>query len=215
MTRIKICGITEIETGMVAAEAGADYLGLVFAQSSRQINPKTAAGIVHAVKNRVENPQMVGVFVNAAEIDVNFIAESCHLDLVQLSGKENWEYCTRIKKPVIKTIHIYNHSTVIEILEEIKKGFTFLSPDHLKILLDTKIKGVYGGTGKPFDWKIAREISLKYPVFVAGGLGPENIVQMLSEVNPWGVDVSSGVETGGKKDLEKMRLFIQKVRSTG
>jgi len=205
----------DIETALLAAEAGADYLGLVFAQSSRQINPKTAAGIVHAVKSNVVNPQMVGVFVNASEVDINFIAESCRLDWVQLSGDETWEFCTLIKKPVIKTIHIFNNSPVKQLLDEIKKGFAYVAADRLKILLDTRVKGSYGGTGTPFDWKIAREVSEHYPVFVAGGLSPDNIVQMLGAVKPWGVDVSSGVESSAKKDPEKIRQFISKVRFAG
>jgi phosphoribosylanthranilate isomerase len=212
MTRIKVCGIMEAELGIAAAEAGADYLGLVFAQSTRQINPKTAAGIVHAVKNTIASPQIVGVFVNAPDIDVNFIAEACRLDWVQLSGDETWEYCQRIKKPVIKTVHVLNSSTAVQLIAEIRKGYTYLPPDHLKILLDTKVKGTYGGTGMPFDWKLAKEVCGQYPVLVAGGLDPDNVVQMISAVQPWGVDVSSGVETKGKKDIEKIRLFIQKVK---
>jgi phosphoribosylanthranilate isomerase len=213
MTRIKICGITETEQAVAAAEAGADYLGLVFAQSSRQINPQRAATIVHEVKKRVESPQMVGVFVNLPSNDVNFIAESCRLDWVQLSGDESWDFCRQIKKPVIKAIHIYSNSNAIQILDEIKKGYTFLSSEYLKILLDTRVKGSYGGTGQRFDWKLAKEVNLKYPVFVAGGLDINNVIKMISEVEPWGVDVSSGVESRGKKDIEKIRRFIQNVKS--
>jgi phosphoribosylanthranilate isomerase len=215
MTRIKICGITETEQAVAAAEAGADYLGLVFAQSSRQINPQRAATIVHEVKKRVESPQMVGVFVNLPSNDVNFIAESCRLDWVQLSGDESWDFCRQIKKPVIKAIHIYSNSNAIQILDEIKKGYTFLSSEYLKILLDTRVKGSYGGTGQRFDWKLAKEVNLKYPVFVAGGLDINNVIKMISEVEPWGVDVSSGVESRGKKDIEKIRRFIQNVKSAG
>ena len=213
MTKIKICGITETVQAVTAAEAGVDYLGLVFAQSLRQINPQKAATIVHEVKQTFESPQMVGVFVNLPATDINFIAESCRLDWVQLSGDESWDYCRLIKKPVIKAIHIFSNSTVEQILYEIKKGFSYLSSENLKILLDTRIKGAYGGTGKPFDWKIAREVSGQYPVFVAGGLDINNIVQMITEVAPWGVDVSSGVESQGKKDIDKIRQFIQKVKS--
>jgi phosphoribosylanthranilate isomerase len=212
MTKIKICGITETQDAIAAAEAGADYLGLVFAQSSRQVNPQRAATIVHEVKKIVENPQMVGVFVNLPADDINFIAESCRLDWVQLSGDESWEFCRQIKKPVIKTVHIYSNSTAVQILEEIRKGYTFLPPEYLKILLDTRIKGAYGGTGIPFDWKLAKEVNLKYPVLVAGGLDINNVVQMIGEVKPWGVDVSSGVESKGKKDVEKIRQFIKIVK---
>jgi phosphoribosylanthranilate isomerase len=213
MTKIKICGITDAGTAVAAAEAGADYLGVVFAQSARQINPMIAAGIVHQVKSSVESPQMVGVFVNSPANDINFIADFCRLDWVQLSGDESWEFCRQIKKPVFKTVHIFPTATAAGIVEEIRKGYTYLSPDNLKILLDTKVKGAYGGTGLPFDWKIAREVNQHYPVLVAGGLGPDNIVQMISEVKPWGVDASSGVESQGKKDIDKIKLFISKVKA--
>jgi len=213
MTKIKICGITETEQALAAAEAGADYLGLVFAQSSRQINPQRAATIVHEVKKTVKSPQMVGVFVNLPSNDVNFIAESCRLDWVQLSGDESWDFCRQIKKPVIKAIHIFSNSSAVQIMDEIKKGYTFLSSEYPKILLDTRVKGTYGGTGKPFDWNLAKEVNLKYPVLVAGGLDINNVVQMIGEVKPWGVDVSSGVESRGKKDIGKIKQFIQNVKS--
>jgi phosphoribosylanthranilate isomerase len=213
MTKIKICGITETDQAVAAAEAGADYLGLVLAPSIRQINPQRAATIVHEVKKTVESPQMVGVFVNLPANDINFIAQSCHLDWVQLSGDESWEFCLQIKKPVIKAIHVFTNSSIAQILYEIEKGYTYLPPDYLKILLDTRVKGVYGGSGKTFDWKLAKEVNLKYPVFVAGGLDINNVLQMITEVKPWGVDVSSGVESKGKKDIEKIRQFIQRVKS--
>jgi phosphoribosylanthranilate isomerase len=213
MTKIKICGITETAQAIAAAEAGADYLGLVFAQSARQINPQRAATIVHETKNTKASPQMVGVFVNSSASDINFIAESCHLDWVQLSGDESWEVCRQIKKPVIKAIHIFTSTTLNQILAEIQKGYTYLPPERMKILLDTKVKGAYGGTGKTFDWQLAKDVNSKYPVWVAGGLDVNNVVQMISEVKPWGVDVSSGVETKGKKDIELIQQFVQIVKS--
>jgi phosphoribosylanthranilate isomerase len=213
MTRIKICGITEIEQAVAAAEAGADYLGLVFAPSSRRVIPQKAAQIVHEVKKLLFPPQIVGVFVNLPADDINFIAHSCGLDLVQLSGDENFEYCLNIEYPIIKTIHIHTRRTAVDIQAEIKKGYSYLPADRIMFLLDSKSKAAYGGTGQPFDWKLAAEVSRHYPVIVAGGLSPANIVQMLVQVKPWAVDVSSGVETGGKKDIEKIREFIRKVKT--
>ncbi len=213
MTKIKICGITEAHQAVAAAEAGADYIGMVFARSSRQINPNRAARIVHAVKQTIESSQTVGVFVNSTVIDINFIAESCRLDWVQLSGDESWEFCQQIKKPVIKALPVFTNSTAAQILKEIKKGYSYLAPDHLKILMDSRIKGAFGGTGKSFDWKLAREVSSKYPVFIAGGLDADNVAQLINEVNPWGVDVSSGVENKGVKDIERIKQFIQAVKA--
>ena len=212
MPQVKICGISEIEQALAAAQAGADYLGLVFAQSTRQIAPRKAARIVFEVRKLARPPQIVGVFVHSPANDVNFIAEFCKLDMVQLSGDETWEYCLSIKKPIIRAIHVFNSTTAEQIIAEIKKGCSYLPADNLKFLLDSKVKGAYGGTGQAFDWKVAREVSLKYPVLVAGGLDPNNVGQMVREVKPWGVDVSSGVESGGKKDLQKIQLFVQRAK---
>jgi phosphoribosylanthranilate isomerase len=212
MPQVKICGISDIEHALATAEAGADYLGLVFAPSKRQISPQNAARIVHEVQKLAKPPQIVGVFVHSPVNDVNFIADFCKLDCVQLSGDENWDYCLSIKKPIIKAIHVHTRATAEEIIDEIKKGYGFLPADNLRFLLDSKVKGSFGGTGQAFDWKVAKEVSLKYPVLVAGGLEPNNVGQMVHEVKPWGVDVSSGVETGGKKDVEKIRLFVQRAK---
>lgn len=213
MTRIKICGITDTEQALAAAEAGADYLGLVFAPSLRRIDPRQAAEVVSEINLLKSHPAMVGVFVNLPAADVNFIAELCRLDRVQLSGDETWEYCGYIRRPIIKAVHIRENGTVKDILEEIEKGYRILSKDKLICLLDTQVKGAYGGTGQAFDWQIAGEVAARFPVIIAGGLTIENVRQLIKKVKPWGVDVSSGVETGGKKDIQKIKDFIQAVKS--
>jgi phosphoribosylanthranilate isomerase len=215
MTRVKICGITDTLQALAAAEAGADYLGLVFAHSRRRIIPIKAAEIVKAVKQPTSSPAVVGVFVNTPAADVNFIAEACRLDWVQISGDESWEYCREIQKPVIKVIHIFNSSTAVDIREGIKKGYRCLPGDRFICLLDTQIKGSYGGTGQAFDWQLAGEISAQYPVIIAGGLTPDNVGELIAQAHPWGVDVSSGVETGGQKDVLKIREFVRKVKGLG
>jgi len=212
MTIIKICGIMEIEHALAASQAGADYLGLVFAASRRRIIPVKAMEIINAVRQLARPPLIVGVFVNAPITDVNFIAESCNLDLVQLSGDESWDYCQDIKKPVIKAIHITTASTVDSVVQTIKKGYNALTPGKLTFLLDTSSKSAYGGTGLTFDPRIAKGVASKYRVLIAGGLTPENVGELIREVKPWGVDVSSGVETEGKKDIRKIKYFIQTVR---
>jgi len=208
MTRVKICGITGTSQALAAAEAGADYLGLVFAPGRRQINPQKAAEIVRRVHTLKSPPLMVGVFVNSPVEEVNSLAESCRLDCVQLSGDESWEYCLQIKKPLVRAIHIAGHSAVRDIIEEVEKAYRILAGADLICLLDTRVKNAYGGTGQKFDWQLAREVCARFPVMVAGGLAPENLAQLIAEVHPWGVDVSSGVETGGRKDLHKIRDFI-------
>ncbi len=211
MTLVKICGIMEIAHALAAAQAGADYLGLVFADSRRRIMPVKAMDIISAVRQLRKPPLMVGVFANSPASDVNYIAENCKLDLVQLSGEESWDYCREIKKPVIKAIHITGTSTVESVIQIIRKGYTIWTPDKLTYLLDTHSKSAFGGTGLAFSPQIAKGVTAKYPVLIAGGLTPENVGYLIHEAKPWGVDVSSGVETDGKKDVRKIKYFIQTV----
>ncbi|MDO8687548.1 MAG: phosphoribosylanthranilate isomerase [Dehalococcoidales bacterium] len=213
MIRVKICGLSEIEPALVAAEAGADFLGLVFAPSRRQASPEKAKQIVDAIRSLPNPPQVVGVFVNLAAAEVNQIADYCRLDRVQLSGDETWDYCQQIDKPLIKAIHVTDCQPTEDVINEIEKGYRLLGRDKLICLLDTHDSKVYGGTGQVFDWQLAREVSARFPVIVAGGLTPANVGNLVREVQSWGVDVSSGVETDGRKDVSKIRGFIQKVRS--
>ncbi len=212
MTLIKICGIMEVEHALAAAQAGADYLGLVFATSRRRIMPVKAMDIIRVVRQLPHPPLIVGVFVNVPAADINYLSEVCKLDLVQLSGDESWEYCRDIKRPVIKAIHVAAGSTVDTLIEIIQKGYRALSPDRLTCLLDTHSKSASGGTGLTFNPKIAKEVGLKHPVLVAGGLTPENVGDLIRVAKPMGVDVSSGVETDGIKDIRKIKYFIQTVR---
>jgi phosphoribosylanthranilate isomerase len=213
VTRIKICGLSEIQHVMTAAEAGADFIGLVFAPSKRQVSTKKALRLIEAVCHLKTRPAVVGVFVNSPVEIVNRIADYCHLDRVQLSGDETWDYCRRIERPIIKTIHVTNTSTPDEITSEIATGHKLLPKQNLICLLDSKVGDIYGGTGKAFDWKLAKKISARFPVLIAGGLTPTNVGRLVKKTHPWGVDVSSGVETKGQKDTTKIRTFIQEVRA--
>jgi phosphoribosylanthranilate isomerase len=202
----------EIEHALAAAQFGADYLGLVFAASRRRILPVKAMEIIRAVRQLAGPPLIVGVFVNSPAADVNYIAGNCKLDLVQLSGDESWDYCREIKPPILKAIHIAANSTVETVIETLQKGLRSLTPDKLTCLLDTHSKAAYGGTGLSFNPQIARGVAARYPVLIAGGLTPENVGELIREAKPWGVDVSSGVETDDKKDVRKIKYFIQTVR---
>ncbi len=213
MIRVKICGLSEIEPALVAAEAGTYFLGLVFAPSRRQVSPEKAKQIVEAIKSLPNPPQVVGVFVNLPATEVNRIADYCGLDRVQLSGSESWQYCQGIEKLVIKAVHVAEGQQSQEIIAEIGMGKKVLGEKEIICLLDTHSADIYGGSGQVFDWQLAKEVSARFPVIVAGGLTPNNIVQLIREVRPWGVDVSSGVETDGIKDILKIKEFIQKVRS--
>lgn len=213
MIKIKICGITDVISGTVAAEAGADFLGLVFAPSLRKLDIEIAREIVKAVRTLKTPPALAGVFVNSPATEVNQVAQSCQLDWVQLSGDETWEYCLKIEKPIIKAIHISREIRGQDLRLKIAKGYDLISRARLVCLLDSQVSGSYGGTGESFNWQIAEGVSARFPLILAGGLNAQNIEKALNDLHPWGVDVSSGVETGGKKDLQKIRAFIDKVRA--
>ena len=212
MTKIKICGITDIGTALVASQAGADFIGLVFAPSQRQVSTERALQIVEAVHNLRPHPAVAGVFVNLDAKEVNRIAEYCRLEWVQLSGDESWRYCRDIKYPIIKAIHIPAGEKVEAILNNIHIGYGLYSERELVCLLDSKANEAYGGSGETFDWQLAKGVSAEFPVIIAGGLTPTNVRQLVKEVQPWGVDVSTGVESNGKKDASKIRDFIEAVR---
>lgn len=211
---IKICGLSEIDSTLAASRAGADFLGLIFAASPRQVSPEQALPIIETVRALPDPPEIVGVFADLPSDEVNRIAAYCRLDRVQLSGNETWDYCREIEKPVIKVIHVSDSQPPGEMLDEIATGHNLLPEDRFICLLDTHTGKVYGGSGQTFNWHLAREVSSSFPVMVAGGLSPDNVAQLVAEVNPWGVDVSSGVETAGKKDISKIKAFIGAVRKS-
>ena len=212
MTRVKICGIKEEAHALAVIEAGGDLIGLVFAPSQRQVTPAQARQIVSAVKSHSHAIEVVGVFVNMPAQEVNMIASSCHLDWVQLSGDEPWEYCRQITKPLIKAVRIRQGQRPEQIGANLATGERILSSQKHLYLLDSQVKGRYGGTGISFDWSLARQVAEQFPVIIAGGLNPDNVAQVIEMVAPWGVDVSSGVEVGGAKDIVKIRAFIEAVR---
>jgi len=218
MTRVKICGIRDEIQALAAVEAGADFIGVVFAPSQRQVSPAKAREIANVVRESGHldyvGTEVVGVFVNMPASEVNEIADYCALDWVQLSGDESWEYCQELKKAIIKVIHVSSGQKSDEILADIETGFQLLPEKELVCLLDSRVEGAYGGTGQVFNWKLAREVSARFPVMIAGGLTPANVGQLVKEVKPWGVDVSTGVETNGLKDASKIRAFVKAVRST-
>ena len=209
MTHIKICGIKEEVHALVAAEAGADFIGMVFAPSQRQVTPAQAEKIVSAVKKSGSTTGIAGVFVHTPVVMVNKLADFCHLDWVQLSGDESQEYCREIHKPIIKAIRAGSLKHISAILARWEKALH--NQKHI-YLLDSPGQGKYGGTGITFDWNLAQEVATRFPIIIAGGLTPENVAQAIKVAAPWGVDVSSGVETRGAKDMDKIGAFIAAVR---
>lgn len=200
MTKIKICGITNLEDAILGSDLGADALGFVFAESPRRISPKLARKIILSLPPFLVK---VGVFVNEKIDKVKEIYHYCGLNFVQLHGEEDEGYMSSLSLPVMKTFRVKGY----KILDEIAK---FKSN---YFLLDAYDQTSLGGTGKSFDWDIAKKANEIGKLILSGGLTPLNVKKALEEVHPYGVDVSSGVEMKpGIKDPKKMRRFIKEVR---
>jgi len=206
-TKIKICGITNLEDARFAAGALVDYLGFIFYEKSpRHIEPGEAGAII----NWIEGPEKVGVFVNQPLDDVNRIARETGLDYVQLHGDESVEYCELIEKPIIKVIHI-EEETVDYLLKHQIEQYEEVS-DYL--LFDTKTEGKWGGTGTTFDWNFLKEIGDDIPFFLSGGLSADNIKEAIEMVQPFAVDVSSSLEQKpGLKDFGKIEDFMDNMKA--
>ncbi|KAI8384991.1 indole-3-glycerol phosphate synthase-domain-containing protein [Radiomyces spectabilis] len=251
---VKICGISSVEAAVEAARAGADLIGMIFAEKSRrQVTIETASGIVKAIRaldlprgeikgatdqdqapsdwfelqcslieKRPRKPLVVGVFVNQSVEYMTEVAITVGLDLIQLHGTESSELARFLPVPVIKAFHMdsatYSSSQIPNLTHP---------GNHHFVLLDAKVPNLpadqQGGQGVRFDWTIARDVvhhkrpahsaMYDFPIILAGGLDTSNVAEAVHQVKPWAVDVSSGVETDGKKDCQKIRDFVHKAKS--
>ena len=216
MTAVKICGLREIEHVMAATKAGADYLGMIFAtQSSRTVTPEQAQTMTSSLRASYGRaaPPVVGVFVNEIPERMNELADICGLDLLQLSGDEPWSIVQTLNRPVIKAVRVTADHTAEAVAAELARELPQLATRGGHCLVESHVTGRYGGTGQQMDWGLAAAVATRFPLLLSGGLAPENIAQAVGQVCPWGVDVSSGVETGGVKNSEKIRAFIAAVRA--
>lgn len=216
MTHIKVCGIKEESHALAAAEAGADFIGLVFASSPRRVTIAQAKKIVSALKQAGAKTEVVGVFVNSPMPTVKKLAALCQLDWVQVCGDEPWQYCRELDMPVIKVVRVSRHYTPEQICADLAYGNKVLTRQKHAFLLDSNARFKYGGTGRTFDWNLAKLPARKFPVIIAGGLTPDNVTEAIRVTSPWGVDASTGLETSikGIKDLTAIRKFIEAVRKT-
>lgn len=205
-TKVKICGITNLEDARFAAGALADFLGFIFYEKSpRYIEPAKAGAII----NWIEGPKTVGVFVNRALDDVNRIARQTGIDLVQLHGNESVEYCGLVEKPVIKVFHVAKEGNGQNLMSQVEPYLHTV--DYL--LFDTGTKTQWGGTGENFDWNLLEDLNDTKPVFLSGGLNSENVRDGIVKTSPYAVDLSSGVEkVPGIKDFDKMESFFDEMR---
>ena len=199
--KVKICGITDLETAKVACDYGADAIGFVFAKSKRKIAPEQAKQIINELPAHV---MKIGVFVNESVESMQKIAAECGLTHVQLHGDEENYHIERLNIPSIKAVGVGSEADIIKA--------TSHETDY--ILFDSPKEKFCGGNGKIFSWKLLEHIpkELQKKTILAGGLHIGNIQEAIQTVRPYMVDVSSGVETDGKKDIEKIKQFIIKAK---
>ena len=242
MTLVKIDGNREPADVLTAAEAGADLVGIIFAESSRSVDVQGAQAMVRALGTplaeheialplpargharederewfrhgaevleaylEAKRPLTVGVFADQPIEEVNEIAQESGVDLVQLSGDETWDDCLLVTKQVIQVVHVSPLDSPSDPFEFVEPGFA------LALMLDSAHGPYRGGSGRTFDWEVARLVAAELPMMLAGGLNPENVGDAIERVAPWAVDVSSGTEREGRKDPALVRAFIEAAR---
>lgn len=204
---LKVCGITELEDARYLAGAGVDYLGFIQHQESpRYAPPALASDIIQWV----HGPQPVGVFVNTPAEDVNAAADEAGFELVQLHGQEPPELVAQVERPVIKAVHVRHDASE----NQLRGLFERYEDEADYFLLDTHDSSVWGGTGESFNWRLARDLSADYPVFLAGGIDAENVERAIDTMRPQAVDLSSSLETApGQKSFEKIDAFMEAFRA--
>jgi phosphoribosylanthranilate isomerase len=198
MIQVKICGICDRDGAQAAVEAGADLLGFHFCSSDRRVTPEEAKAIVDGLSVR---PSIVGVFIDQEPAEVREIADFVGLDLLQLHGSEQPGFDAGT--PVMKVLKVRD--------DQVPDASAWPDP----IMLDSWSIDQRGGTGRTWDWDLARDLLATRKVFIAGGLEPGNVGKVVSHFKPYGVDVSSGVESSLRiKDPDKVRAFVHAVRLT-
>ncbi|UPH49133.1 phosphoribosylanthranilate isomerase [Listeria innocua] len=200
---VKICGLKKSVDVKAAVENGADMIGFVFAKSKRQVTIEQAHQLA---KNIPSNIKKVGVFVNPTEDELTAAIKGVPLDIVQLHGQESTEQADRTDAEVIKAFPV----------KEGKLPNNINDYSNAYILLDAPAEEYEGGSGKTFDWdKINSDLLIKNKLIIAGGLNTENVKEAISRFEPYAVDISSGVETNGEKDPEKIKIFIKTAKGVG
>lgn len=192
MTKVKICGLKTPEAVETAVAAGADYIGFVFAKSRRQVSLDQARQLAGLLPPRV---QKVGVFLSPSLEELETAISAVGLDLVQIHGDFTPELLGQVSRPVIRAY-------------QVKDGLKSVSPEADYILFDAPL----AGSGQTFDWQAVDTSKIDQPFFIAGGLTADNVSAAIEHFSPYAVDVSSGVETEGEKDLAKIRTFIERVK---
>ena len=203
MTKVKICGFTEAENAREAAIAGVDAVGLVFYDKSpRNVDIFRAQEIIEGLPPFVNR---VGLFVNANPSFVDEVLCEVPLDTLQFHGDESLLDCSQYQMPFIKSLRVKPETNVFQVADEFSSASA--------ILLDSFNPSAYGGTGEAFDWSLAC-VDISLPIILAGGLNETNVSAAISQVKPYAVDASSGVESApGVKDIDKIVAFIRNTNS--
>lgn len=199
---VKICGIRSLEHLLIAATVGADMVGLVFAPSRRQVDVAQAQQLVQGLRNAGYQTQVVGLFVDAPVAEIVHAVDTCGLDVVQLHGHEPITLLDELRQlPIIKAVRLQGDASEQAWLDTLDSHVTLLvdAPPH---------DNQYGGTGMRADWSQAATLAQTRRVMLAGGLTPTNVAEAIRTVQPWGVDVSSGVERDGLKDNGRIAAFV-------
>ena len=193
MTKVKICGLSTPEAVATAVEAGADYIGFVFAKSKRQVSLEQAHGLAKGVTGQTK---IVGVFVSPSLEELEEAINQVPLDIVQIHGTFDEALIPKISVPVIRAIQISDSES------QVKSQADYL-------LFDAPI----AGSGQTFDWQLLTDKQIEQDYFIAGGLTVDNVAEAKETFHPYALDVSSGVETDGHKDLDKIKAFIERVKA--
>lgn len=220
---VKICGVREVAHAAAARDVGADLVGMIFADARRRVELSAARAIRRELGPRVEitdsttaalerastqagRPLLVGVFARQTPDEILRILDRVELDLVQLSGGEQPALAGRIPRAVIRATHVADGATAESLLRDARR-----EPPTITLLDAASRQG--GGAGKRFDWSLAQVVARQRPIILAGGLAPDNVAEAVARVQPWAVDVSSGVETDGVKSAENIRAFVSAAKS--
>ena len=219
MTMVKICGMRELSHMVAAAEAGVDMLGMVFVPAVRRyIEPGTAQELVVSFRKTNPTLSIVGLFADQPVEEVNDVAERVGLNMVQLCGDEQIDYWGKVNVPILKVVHVATVPAELQtshniVLKDVHSRLQEIGESGHIAMLDRKSEKQPGGMGETFDWSIAREMADRgHRFLLAGGLNPENVGDAIEATHPYGVDVSSGVESVGAKDITKIQAFIAEAK---
>jgi phosphoribosylanthranilate isomerase len=210
---VKICGLREPEHARAAALAGADLLGFLFAPSKRRIDAETARVCIAAAREVARDDPFiaVGVFANATAEEMNDVAEVAGLDLLQIHGNQDATIGSRLRRPFYTAVHPSPGISVDEVGATLAAHADATKPP-IAFMIDGYHAERPGGQGIRADWGLAHVLARSWPIVLAGGLNAENVGEAIRTVMPIGVDVSSGVETDGRKDVEKIEAFVRAAR---